>query len=200
MTLDDRSAPELTEWTKVHTVWQSPPPDDRIHIFVKPQAAGEQRCFLNATLLRFLLAITLASSHTPAPLSSPDDKLNFFITIAAIDEDKILCRIGIQIRAAAKHLELQDHICWALKARVLIGEAFHSALEILPLQATSTLDDVKQHDLAHLRTQVQQPSHLPSEKVCDMFTAQPDCPTRIHFLVWLPPENHGLFLSNLCNA
>jgi len=137
-------------------------------------------------------SITLASSHPPAPLSFPDDKFDFFITIAAIDEDEIVCRIGIQVRAAAKHLELQDHICRALQAWVLVGEAFHSALEILPLQAISTLNDVKQHNLPQLRTRVQQLSHLPSEKVCDMFPAQPDRPDRpdrIHFLVWLPPED-----------
>lgn len=99
-----------------------------------------------------------------------------------------------------KHLELQDHICRALQAHVLIGEAFHSALEILPLQAISTLNDVKQHNLPQLRTRVQQLSHLLSEKVCDMFTAQPDRLDGIHFLVWLPPENHWLLLLNPCNG
>jgi hypothetical protein len=83
---------------------------------------------------------------------------------------------------------------------VLVGEAFHSALEILPLQAISTLDDVKRHNLAHLRTRVPQLSHLRSEKICDIFTAQPDRPDRIHFLVWLPPEDRECLLSNPCNV
>ena len=45
-TLDDQSAEELKEWTKVNAVWSSPPPDGRIHIFVKHQPTGEQKLFL----------------------------------------------------------------------------------------------------------------------------------------------------------
>lgn len=41
-----KGAAELAEWKKVSTVWQSQPPDDRIHLFVKLPLDGEPKPLL----------------------------------------------------------------------------------------------------------------------------------------------------------
>ncbi|KAF8218663.1 hypothetical protein L208DRAFT_1383234, partial [Tricholoma matsutake] len=63
-------------------------------------------------------------------------------------------------------------------------------MEIVPLQQLWDLDDVKKHNLTDLRTGAQQLDSLPRDTaLSDIFTAQPDYSDRIHFLVWLPPED-----------
>jgi hypothetical protein len=161
---------------------------------------------VNGASLRTFLAIarlfshapaSRSFSHAPASHSFPDDQLKFSVTIAAIDEGEVLSSIGMQVRAAAKPRELQDHIRRALKARVLIGETCYSPLEIVPLQQMWDLDDVKKHNLTDLRTGAQQLDSLPRDTALSgIFTAQPDYSDRIHFLVWLPPEDREFLLSN----
>lgn len=74
---------------------------------------------------------------------------------------------------------------------MFIGPNLGSPLDILPMQSMPTLDDLREQDLAVLRTEAPQPKDLPVDAVCDFFRAR-DL-DKVHFLVWLPPANGELF-------
>ena len=191
-TAEVEGAPEVEEWKEVSMIWQDQPPKDRIQLFVKLPATGEQKQLLQIEhhletffpLFHFSYAL-VASRNLSHSLA--DVALRFFINIVPIDEGKASHRVRTNIRASAKIVELQDHISKVLQAEMYIGANLHSPLDILPMQAMPTLDDLKKQDLSALRTMAHQQKDLPSDIVSDFFSAQ-DL-DKIHFLVWLPPAD-----------
>ena len=80
-----------------------------------------------------------------------------------------------------------------LKSVRLIGESFKSDLEILPLPTTPTKIELREHNLAELRADVQKSEDFPPISFDKFFNrvyyveGQQDlC---VHFLVWLPPQH-----------
>ena len=74
---------------------------------------------------------------------------------------------------------------------MFIGINFTSPLEVLPMQTTLTLDELKKQDLTVLCTMAKQTNNLPSDIVSDFFSVQGS--DRIHFFVWLLPQDHEFF-------
>jgi hypothetical protein len=76
-----------------------------------------------------------------------------------------------------------------------VGPFFRSDLEILPLPMTPTMAELREKNLADLRTTAYQgPKDLPSDtfaKFFNRFHVQGQQDLYVHCLVWLPPKERA---------
>ena len=191
-TAEVEGAPEVEEWKEVAMMWEDQPPKDRIQLFVKLPATGEQKWLLRIEhhletffpLFRFSYALASQNlSHSLVNVSP----FSITIMIPPGEEEMTYHAIRTDIRASAGMVELREHTRNVLRAELFIGANFHSPLDILPLQAMPTLDDLKKQDLSALRAIAQQQKNLTRDMVSDFFSEQGS--DKIHVLVWLPPAD-----------
>lgn len=80
-----------------------------------------------------------------------------------------------------------------LKSRYLVGQSFRFNLEVLPLETTPTMIELREHNLAELRANIQKPEDFPPisfDKFFDrVYYVEGQQDLCVHFLVWLPPQH-----------
>jgi hypothetical protein len=113
------------------------------------------------------------------------------LTVVPIDSKSFASPFHVNAHPSTKIVVMHNLICNNLR-KIHIGEFCQSSLDILPLQAVLTLNQLKGKNLKDLHKRALPPDKLPNNCVNEWFC--PRVMNWIHFVIWLPATDHE-FLS-----
>jgi hypothetical protein len=129
-------------------------------------------------------------------LSSREPSL---VVVVLIEGEEIQDHLLLQVQPGSRISSMDNRIRDELLSIGLIGQLFRSYLEILPLQTTTAMSELRGRNLEELRTQAyRNPDNFPPVAFSHFFHrfyTQGQHDLFVHFLVWLPPRNREFLQS-----
>jgi hypothetical protein len=138
--------------------------------------------------LALLLLHHAPASHAPSA-SVVSETLR--LTIVPIDGKSFASPFHVNAHPSTKIVVMHNLICNELQ-KIHIREFCQSTLDILPLQAVLTLDQLKGENLKDLCKRALPPDKIPNNCVNEWFCSQ--VMNGIHFVIWLSAADRE-FLS-----
>jgi hypothetical protein len=146
-------------------------------------------------LISFLCFCVLRAPVSPVLAAGVIPKILNLLVIP-IDGEEFEHPFEIKVCPTTRIKAIHDRIYSGLREEMLVGQYCWSSLQILPLRATPTLDELKGRLDEVSLSFAKRLDTMSFQPIEGLNFFGPQHFSSVHFLVWLPPEDREFLLSN----